>query len=253
MAIKGKGRSKGRPVAKAPRRMPVKAPVPVAQRRWVQVTVAALLGAVVIALIVWVGNGIRESNAEEDAARVAQEDQRQAAEQRTLAADWKSTVESAFGSIATVAPDRPPVVEAEVSTVLDALVKGDDPGKGAADTLDSASKALDKAIKDLRTSDLMQQIAGKDFELATTEYLIRSREDLLIGLKGVATAVDLAKMALAAEGSQREALAGSAKAVFDDARTLIDDAWRAYENALAAVGISQAQQPPPSSIPGLTP
>ena len=41
--------------------------------------------------------------------------------------------------------------------------------------------------------------------------------------------------------------------MFDDARTLIDDAWRAYENALAAVGISQAQQPPPSSIPGLTP
>jgi hypothetical protein len=256
MAIKGKRKSKSRPPARAPRRMPVQAPVPFARRRWVQVTAAAILGAAVVMLVVWVTNGIRASNAQEKADAAAAEQTRQQAEQRTAASQWKSTVETAMGGVANIPQQGTPVVAKQAADVLDALANGDAPPQGAAKTLEDLQTQAAAAAKTIKQEKLTEQISDKGFDLATTEYLIRSQEDLSNGLSGVAGAVALGSVALDAGGAQAAQLATAAKAEFDRAQALIDDAWRAYENALAAAGLVQPFAPPggTSGVPsGFTP
>jgi len=256
MAIKGKRKSKSRPPARAPRRMPVAAPVPFARRRWVQVTAAALIGAALVMFVVWVTNGIRASNRQQDADAAATELTRQQAEQRSVAGQWKSTVEGALTGVAKLTQQGPPVVAKDASDILDTLVKGEDPPQGAAGTLDGLRKQLDDAVKAIRKDKITDLISDKGFDLATTEYLIRSQEDLGIGLSGVAGALELGSMALDAGGEQGKALAVAARAEFDRSTALVDDAWRAYQNALTAAGLVQPFAPPggTSGVPGgLTP
>ena len=71
MAIKGKGKTKNRQPARAPRRTPVPVKPPFFARRWVQLVAALLIGMGIVWFLVWVTNGIRASRDSDQAAKIA--------------------------------------------------------------------------------------------------------------------------------------------------------------------------------------
>jgi len=147
MAIKGKTRSKtkskGHLAGRAPRREPVPVPVPFFLRRWVQLVAVFLLGVGVLAMGVWVTNGLRQDRDEKAAAAAAAT--RAAALQK-----WQSEVEVQLGTVAQMQSGsgtlQPPPVSPEVGAAVDALAQGKKPTSKPQDlkkTADALGKAAD--------------------------------------------------------------------------------------------------------------
>ena len=86
MAIKGKGRTKSRSPARAPRPAPVVRKPPFFARRWVQVVGAMLAGMGIVTIVVWATNGLRV----DDAAKARDAT---AANVRRVVQEWQTTVD----------------------------------------------------------------------------------------------------------------------------------------------------------------
>ena len=148
MAIKGKTRSKtkakGHLAGRPPRREPVPVPVPFFLRRWVQLVAVFLLGVGVLAMGVWVTNGLRQDRDEKAAAAAAAT--RAAALQK-----WQSEVEVQLGTVAQMQSGsgtlQPPPVSPEVGAAVDALAQGKKPTSKPQDLKKTADAVNDIAVK----------------------------------------------------------------------------------------------------------
>lgn len=231
MAIKGKGRTKGRPTARAPRREPVPVPVPFFRKRRVQVALAFIVGLGVATMVVWVTNGLREDRRAEDEAS-------DLAAQKTALETWRAKVDVQLGSVGVLQYPNPPLVAEQLATVLGQLVRGEETTV-TVEQLQQDADALDAAAKELEGFDLSQLIRDADaFEVTQTEWLLLSRSEMAKALDAYRQATLMAIDAMDAEPDQSAGLATAAKGVADIGTDLLQSAWRYHLNALRSSGIS---------------
>lgn len=232
MAIKGKGRTRARQVARPPRRAPVEVPKPLFQRTWVRVIAAALLGALAVMLLVWITNSLRASDQESD--EVAARERRQ---------DALATVRSAFESqVATVGQIQDPlgpVLAPQIREAADALAKGKD-SPLTTEELEQLAGDLETAATTLEDYDLTGTIRDQGFNLAQTEALIASRAQLVAALRELEQAAGILLVAVDTDDPAHvEELATTAVALADSADLLAANGWRTFRNALQQAGLVQ--------------
>ena len=250
MAIKGKTRSKtkakGHLAGRPPRREPVPVPVPFFLRRWVQLVAVFLLGVGVLAMGVWVTNGLRQDRDEKAAAAAAAT--RAAALQK-----WQSEVEVQLGTVAQMQSGsgtlQPPPVSPEVGAAVDALAQGKKPTSKPQD-LKKTADALGKAADALEGFDLAGALRDQGFG-GEIEGIFASRTEFVAALRTYQNAASLARLAILTKAKQLSAsIAAEAKSTLDTATTSLQDAWSKYVFALQANNLITLAPPTGSGLGG---
>ena len=242
MAIKGKGKTKSRPPARAPRREPVEVKPPFFMRRRVQVTGAFVAGIMVMVLGIWVTNGLRQQSADKQA-------QADASKQRTAGLAWQSTVETAIGTVGTISPGAPPVILPTVGSTIAAIQKGQAP-PDAGKTLQKAQDDAKGAIDAIQKVKLTDEVRDKGFTAGEVSYFLNSQTRLVEALQLYSRAAAVAAIAAGASGDTQKSLADEAASIQATADQILQEGWSDYQNALFASGIAQTPVPSAPSIPG---
>ena len=248
MAIKGKRRSRGHPVSRAPRRAPVDVPIPFVRRRWVQVVAAGLLGAGLVVFAVWLTNGLR---AEREEARLADEQ----VDQRRAIQSWQQLVESELAKVGQLGPaGAPPQIATELEPTLDAIADGETDGAQA--TLEALVERLGPGADALEGFELASAIRSQGLDAFESNTLTASQTQLAAGLRGLVDAADTALLALEVDDEQlREDLIDRARAIRQRALVVVQDGWRQYGLGLSVVGLTPGSTAAPTAggidIPGL--
>ncbi|MEP6758060.1 MAG: hypothetical protein ABJB55_02580 [Actinomycetota bacterium] len=228
MAIKGKGKTKSKQPARAPKRGPVPVPKPFAQRTWVRLMATFIAGVFLVSMCWWVWEGLdKNRNAKAAAATRAQQ------QQGILA--WKATLEPTLSTVGTVQGSATPQVAASLAPAIDAIAKGTDPGVKATD-LDTLAKQLDHAASALEKFTLTDAIGNHGFDLSQTDVITSAHDEVAAGLRSLAVAARLTALAIASP-DQAKALAAEAQRSSDTGQSLIQHGWTKYENIAAAAGI----------------
>jgi hypothetical protein len=235
MAIKSKGKTKQRPVARGPRHDPVPVPVPFFRRRWVQLVSMFIVGVLALSAVLWAWNGFQGYRADDRAAQAL------AARQTTLS-QWKGILEAQMTAVnAQLQGDVTPVIATDISSAVDALAKGTEPSANASD-LSSSADEFGKAAKAIDSFDLAGAISNNGgFDAEGSISLTSSKVELVQALRQYEQAANLAVLAMAASGATRANLATYAKAAEGSASSLLESGWIKYssilsENQLAASG-----------------
>lgn len=242
MAIKGKGKTRGRQTARAPRRAPVEVKSPFFLRRWVQVSLAFVAGVLLMVFAVWVTNYLRQQRADDKAAT-------EASSQRIAGQDWKSQVEGALGKVGTLSPGAPPAVFPDLATTISALQKKGDVPDGAAATLKQAkddAKLASDPLKSFKLSDEVRDIGMSEGQVS---WFLNSQARIVEALELYAQAAANAALAIGAPDEQRAAIADAAAALQDSAAQILLDGWGDYQNALGSVQLIDS---PLTSLTGAT-
>lgn len=241
MAIKGKGKTRGRQPARVPRRAPIVVKPPLFVRRWVQVSLAFVAGFLLMVLVVWITNGLRQQRADDRAAT-------QASEQRATGQKWKSQVEGALGKVGTLSPGAPPVLFPDLATTISGLQKGNVPD-GAKATLRQARADAKLAIDPLKSYTLSEKVRDIGMDEGQVSWFLNSETRFVQALQLYRQAAADAVLAIAAPDDQRAAIAAAAAAVQATAAEILQDGWSDYQNALGSVQIFDS---PLSSLTGPT-
>ncbi len=243
MAIKGKSKAKSRPkqVARAPRREPVTVKPPIPQRRWVQAVAAFIVGLFAMMVLVWVTNGLRQNDADDQAANAA-------AQRRAAATSWRNEVETVIGKVAVLTPGVAPTVLDDMSQAMDALRKGDVP-KDAEATFKTAQEDAQTAVDALSGFDLSAAIADHGLTPIQALAFADSKDRMVAALGLYRQAAAVAEQAAGATGTSKIALTKIAIDLRDTAVTQFQLAWSRYTEALSAGGI--IDQGAGATIPGL--
>jgi hypothetical protein len=240
MTIKGKGRTKGRQVARAPRRAPVEVAPPLFQRRWIQVVAAFVLGVLVMTFFVWVTNGLRANDTEQQVA--------DAASKRLAAAQsYKTAIEATMGGVGVVNPGVPPTVLPDMGTTLQTMAKGKSP-KDAAKVFEQAKKSAGDAQDAIATYEVGTKIRDQGFNSLEATAFTSSSQELIQALQLYGKAAEVGRAAAGATGAEAERLAGVAQDLYETAQAQLAQAWTDYVTALRTGGIAEQ---PPGPIPGL--
>jgi hypothetical protein len=238
MAIKGKGKTRARPTARAPRREAVPVPVPWARRRWVQVLAAFLAGLLVFWGAIWLTNGLRDQD------RAEQQDQ-QAIEKRRAGTAWQSLIQTQVGAVGQVELGAPPVVFPQVRSTLGDLADGTP--KDAADTLQEAAnqaKGIANAILDY---DLAGSVSGKGFDKGEVLRYLSARDELATAMTLYREAALLGVVASKLDPADRGGVLGRAQSLVAQAEAALGRFEAHQIEALSAAGIHPANP----ALPGL--
>ena len=238
MAIKGKGKTKTRGVAKPPRRAPVPVPVPFARKRWVQVTAAFLLGLGVFLFAVWVTNGLRTSK---DADRAAKE---LTAQQEALQS-WQAEVQAQIGKVGQFQDPQPPTVGAVIHGAVTDL-QGDKQPTTTVDELTSYAASLGAAAKKIDAFAISDLISGKGFGQGANT-IITANLQFVQSLHAYRTAALLTVLAMKTkDAGVRAELTDRAAETLDTADALLQDAHRGF---LLGLSYAQISTTPSSGFP----
>jgi hypothetical protein len=250
MAIKGKRRSKGKQVAKPPKREPVEVPPPFIQRKSVQVVAAFVAGLLMASLGALIIAGL---TAEREGDQTATDN-----EERTAAASrWEQAVSSALQEVAPDAGqgEQPDVAPAAVSAI-DAMSKGK-PSDDATTVIADAQESLQKASGALDGFDLSGTIRDKGFDRYEASAFTNSKSAFVAALRLYERAAQLGVEAAAASGQEQVQLATIARGMTKDAEAMFETAWNGYLSALTAAGAYDLVAPPtgqqvpdPAGLPG---
>lgn len=242
MAIKGKGKTKGRQASRAPRRAPVEVKPPFFIRRWVQVSLAFVAGLLLMVFAVWVTNYLRQQSADDKAAT-------QATQQRTAGQKWKSQAEGALGTVGTLSPGAPPALFPDLATTITGLQKGHVPD-GAAATIKAAVSDAKAAIAPLKSYKLSDSVRDIGMGAEQVSWFLDSQTRFVQALELYEQAAVNASLAIGATDTQRTAIADAASAIQNRASEILQDGWTDYTNALGSVSI--VESPPLTSLTGPT-
>ncbi len=238
MAIKGKGKTKSRPPARAPRPAPVVRKPPFFARRWVQVTGALLAGAGIVIVVVWATNGLRATDAEEAAAA------KESGARRVLQ-QWQTTVDGALASVApSTASGAPVVVLPSLTASVDTLSSGKASSKDvttAQETADTAVKLIDEAVATLDGVDVPGLIRDQGLDMTAANYVLNSRTRMVEGLElyGRVAAMIKAATAEGTDPAVAEALVTEAAKLVPIAKRVFDEGHTDYTDALGTAGLLQ--------------
>jgi hypothetical protein len=238
MAIKGKGRTRARPTARAPRRDPVPVPVPWARRRWVQVLAAFLAGLLVFWGGIWLTNGLRGQD------RETQQEQR-SLQQRRAGTAWQSLVETEVGTVGQVELGSPPVVFPDVRSTLGDLAEGTP--KDAATTLREAAAQAKSVASAVQNYDLSGSLAGKGFDKGEVLRYLAARDELVTAMTLYREAALLGVVAAGLDPDVRGGVLGRAQSLVAQAEAALARFQTHHLEALSAAGI----HPTNPALPGL--
>src|SRR5437867_41863 len=175
MAIKNKGKTKQRPVARGPRHEPVPVPKPFAQRRWVQLTTLFIVGVLVTLFVFWGWHGWRTYQADDRAAQ-------ELATRQTALAKWKGILESQISNVGQLQSNVPPVIGSDIAGAVQALAKHKKVAAKPAD-LQSSSRTLENVAKQVQAFDLAGTISEQGFDIGESTTLTSSKSDMISGLQ----------------------------------------------------------------------
>lgn len=231
MAIKGKGKTKSRQPARAPRRTPVAVKPPFFARRWVQLVAALLIGMGIVWFLVWVTNGIRSSRDSDQAAKLT-------AEQKGALQQWQSLVEQQVGTVGQLQQQGvPPTIAPQVAATGAALAAGKPPTTTSKD-LKSSAAALQAAAKAMTTFNLSTTIRDKGFTQPQADTILTAQTHLTDALSTYQQAALLAALAVdSTDTSLQKELGTRAQALAATANAELQEGWRLYTNALSNVGL----------------
>lgn len=236
MAIKGKGRTRARQSVRAPKRGPVPVPVPFVRRRAVQAVAAFLAGSLVFWGGVWLTNGLREQETSE-------RDREQELLRRRAGAAWDELVTTEVGAIGQITEGRPPLILPQVRQVISGLAE--EPPKGAADTLRTASEDAKEAMDAIETYALSSSLADKGFDQGQVLRFLSARDELLTAIEFSRQGALLGVLAADLEGKDRRSALTRAEDLLTDADAALLRYQAHQTEALAAAGI--VRQP---TLPG---
>ena len=228
MAIKGKGKTRPKQPARAPKRGPVPVPKPFGQRTWVRVLASFIAGVFLVSMCWWVWEGLDKNRNQKAAAAD------QALQQQAITA-WKTNLEQTLSSVGTLQGAAPPQVAATLTPALDALAKGDDPGVTAKDMTTLAGQ-LNDAAKALEKFALTDTIRDHGFDRVETDVITSAHDEIASGLRSLAVAASLAAVAID-HPDEAAALAAQATQAASTGQSLIQRGWTKYGNIAAAAGI----------------
>jgi hypothetical protein len=228
MAIKGKGKTRSKQPARAPRREPVPVKPPFSQRTWVKATAAFVAGVFLMSMCWWVWENLDKDRN----ARAAADTQ---AQQREAIAAWKAQLESSLASLAQTQGAAVPQIAPTLQPALDALTKGTDPGVTSAD-MDTLAGQLSDAAKKLLKFDLTGTIKDHGFTIAETQVITGARTEVLAALRSFHAAAQLVSLALSMPG-QQHAVVAAAKEAAQTGQQLLESGWTKYSNAASAAGM----------------
>jgi hypothetical protein len=240
VAIKGKGKTKSRPAARAPRPAPVVRKPPFFVRRWVQFVAGVLLGMGVVMVVVWTTNGVRSNDADE--ARTSGE-----AAARRVVQEWQTTVDGVISKIGSPGSGVGSVtVFPALSASVETLAKGKQ-DTTAEDTATTAIGLTDGAAADLGGVDLPTLIRGHGLDLAATNYVLNSKTRMLDGIDLYSQVAKLVRTAVTTDDpAVARASIAEAKALLPIAKRVFDEGYSDYTEAQAQVGLLQ----PATGLPG---
>ena len=236
MAIKGKGKTRPKQPAKAPKRGPVPVPKPFAQRTWVRVMASFIAGVFLVSVCWWVWEGLDKSRNQKSAAAA------QAQQQQAIAA-WKTNLEQTLSSVGQLQGAAPPQVAATLAPAVDALGKGTDPGVTSKDMTALATQ-LNDAAKTLEKFQLAETISNHGFDRSQTDVITSAHDELASGLRSLAVAAGIAAVAID-HPDEASVLAAQAAQASETGQSLIQRGWTKYGNIAAAAGIPL---PPPQGL-----
>jgi hypothetical protein len=237
MAIKGKGKTRSKPPARAPRPQPVQRKPPFFRRTGVLSVLSVALGAGLVWTGVWLTNGLR---ADDRASAQASTH----ASARKVVLQWATTVDGTLSAFQDPQPQSAPgpqqvVVFTSLSSAVATLAKGD-PVKDAAATAKTAKQQADTAVGALSGVDLASVISGHGVDLATTNYLLNSKSKMVEGLQLYAQVADLVgQSAAAGDDAQAKALITEANTLLPMATQLFNEGYSDYAQAKASVSTPQ--------------
>ena len=231
MAIKGKNRSKakGRQVAKAPRREPVHVKPPFFTRRWVQVAISAVAGALAVLLVFWVIRGLNVDKA-------TKQKNADSAKRVAAAAKWETALSDALKPIATQGQSgAPPTLFAAMGPTLASLAGGKAP-KGTDKSIKTVADGVTTATAALAKFNLTTTLKDQGYSPAQINSFLYAKAlvDQSLALYGKSAAS--AKLALAAKGDTRKQLASAALADQESATSLFQQGWQAIVLSLQEAG-----------------
>jgi hypothetical protein len=237
VAIKGKGRTRSKHVARAPRPVVVPVKPPLLLRRPVQVAGAFLAGVGLVAFVVWFANGLRADRA---ASAAAERDRTREAVVREYQARIQAILAPIGQPAAPVGFDVLPAFSSE----LERLADGKATPSEVSGVAGEAARAAERAAEQLRAMELDDLLRDKGLTVAGVNYVLNSRRRMAQGLElyaRAARAVVRAARLPAGEGDGLVALASEVAALADE---VFQDGWQDYQQALTSVGIFPQIQPP---------
>jgi hypothetical protein len=231
MAIKGKGKTKQRQAARAPRREPVPVKPPFGQRTWVKATSTFIAGVFLVSMCWWVWENLdKDRNA------------KAAANDRTLQQEaisqWKGTIDTDLADVAQIQGGAPPQVATTIQPALDALAKGKPPGV-TTDQMKTLAGQLHDAAAKLAKFKLSDAISDHGFTPDQTSAITAAQTELVAALHSFEVAARLTGLALETPG-QQDALVAAASTAMDNGNSLLIAAWTKYSNASSDAGMPLA-------------
>src|SRR5436190_7021717 len=216
MAIKGKGRTKARPVARGPRPAYTAPPVPWFSRRWVQVMAAFVAGILAVALFAWVRGNLQQERADRA------DRQRQAAE-RTLLLHHQGRMDPILSQIGQA---HPPLFVAfpALGQAIDDLQGGKTSPSKASDTASTTQSQAKKAAQSMDAVDTASILRPHPGLPGTfTRDVSTSKSAMSHAVAMYEQAAALLGLAADASGGDRDPLLASAKSLNSSADTLFAD------------------------------
>lgn len=233
MAIKGKGKTRAKQVARAPRREVVPVKPPFAQRTWVKATAAFIAGVFLVSMCWWVWENLdQDRNAQKAADARTQQ-------QQTIQA-WRTELQTDLADVAQVQGGSVPQIATAVQPALDALGKGNDPGVTAADMRTLAGQ-LDGAADKLAKFSIADAITDHDdvFTKDQVQVMTAAHAEIVAALRSFAVAAKLSSLAIAAPEDQKDLVAAADEAM-KTGQELLTSGWTKYANASDAAGLPLA-------------
>jgi hypothetical protein len=234
MAIKGKGKTRAKQVARAPRREVVPVKPPFAQRTWVKATAAFIAGVFLVSMCWWVWENLDQDRNADKAAQAG------TSQQQTIQ-QWRTELQTDLADVAQVQGGSVPQIATTVQPALDALDKGDDPGVTAADMTTLAGQ-LDAVAGKLAKFSIADAITDHDaFTKDQVQVITAAHAEIVAALRSFAVAANLTRLALAAPTNQDDLVAAANEAM-KNGQDLLTSGWTKYANASDEAGLPLAVQ-----------
>ena len=239
MAIKGKGRTRARPTARAPKREAVPVPVPWVRRRWVQMLAAFLAGLLVFWGAIWLTNGLRDE-------RSSSEQARESLEKRRAGTAWQSMIGTELGKVGGQHElGSPPVVFPQIRSTLADLEKRT-PEEAASSLREIATQS--KAIADaVQKYALSESLADKGFDKGSVLRFLSARDEITTAMTLYREAALLGASAAKLDPQDRAEVLARAQSLVVQAQAALQRFETHQIEALSAAGI----HPTNPALPGL--
>jgi hypothetical protein len=232
MAIKGKGKTRPKQVARAPKREAVPVKPPFAQRTWVKATAAFIAGVFLVSMCWWVWENLDKDRNEKQAAA-------DRALQQQAIQQWKAELQADLADVAQVQGGAVPQIATTVQPALTAIGNGTDPGV-TDDDMKTLAGQLDGAATKLGKFSLSDAITNHGFSADQVQAITAANTEIIDALRSFEVAANLTRLALAGSSGAQDELVASASQAMKTGQDLLTSGWTKYANASDAAGLPLA-------------